>query len=284
MIYKKDANFPYPVLTNTTTAYKNPSFTVDVALEENTNNYRFTLDYDISSEFIKQCIQQRKASVVFIVQSKDTRFVKLMPGQTFVDIEKSRISLNKRTSIQLQLQTAEQLTFEQNEDLTDFYEPFKANIILEKNQTLGFSNVVVFEGSIQNPLVLFEKKLNENLSSDIKYELGTETIIIHYKKADYQFNGMRNSRDFNTPYLYTGLQKALQNFIFEYSKDEEASVDLLDCEVPENGLDYKLYNLMRKKMVTELSLDNIDEVISLISEKMIEKYSMAVRELDGNGD
>lgn len=125
--------------------------------------------------------------------------------------------------------------------------------------------------------------MNENLTSDIKVELGTETIILHYKKAEFQFNGMRNSRNFNTPYLYIGLQKALQNFVSECGRDEGA-VDLTHCDVPETGLDYKLYNLMVKKMITEISNENIDEVISLISEKMIEKYSMAVRELDQNGD
>ena len=284
MIYKKDANFPYPVLTNTTTTYSNPYFTVDIALEENTNHYRFVLDYEISSAFIQECIRTQKADVVFIVQSKDTRFVKLSPNQRTVDIEKSRISLNKRTSIQLQIQTNEAITFAENDDLAAFYDPFKSEIELQKNQTLGFSNVVVFEGSIQNPLVLFEKKLDESLTSDIKVELGTETIIIHYKKADYQFNGMRHSRDFNTPFLYMGLQKALQQFIVVHSKEDEDSVELLDCEIPENGLDFKLYNLMRKKMVTELSNENIDEVIALISEKMIEKYSLAVRELDRDGD
>ena len=94
---------------------------------------------------------------------------------------------------------------------------------------------------------------------------------------------MRNSRDFNTPYLYIGLQKALQNFVNEYGRDEGA-VDLTQIDIPESGLDYKLYNLMTKKMITEVSNENIDEVIGLISEKMIEKYSTAVRELDQIGD
>ncbi|WP_341322201.1 hypothetical protein NSQ62_01635 [Solibacillus sp. FSL H8-0523] len=283
MIYKKDANFPYPILTNTTSTYMNPYFSLDVNLEENTNAYRFVLDYEISSPFIKELIHQYKATVVFIIQSKDTRFVKLAPNQRYVDIEKSRISLNKRTSIQLQIQTAEDISFALNEDLTAFYDPFKVDIKLCQNKLLGYSNVVVFEGSIQQPLVLFEKKLDENLTSDIKIELGTETIIIHYKKADFQFNGMRNSRDFNTPYLYLGMQKALQNFVSEYGRDEGA-VDLTQVDVPESGLDYKLYNLMTKKMITEVSTENIDEVITLISEKLIEKYSAAVRELDQNGD
>ncbi|MEK4423910.1 hypothetical protein [Solibacillus sp. FSL K6-1523] len=283
MIYKKDANFPYPILTNTTTAYMNPYFSLDVRLEENTNAYRFLLDYEVGSTFINNLIQKNQATVIFIIQSKDTRFVKLTPNQSYIDIEKSRISLNKRTSIQLQIQTNEEIGFTNNDDLTSFYEPFKNEIMLSKNKLLGFSNVVIFEGSIQQPLVLFEKKLNENLTSDIKVELGTETIILHYKKAEFQFNGMRNSRNFNTPYLYIGLQKALQNFVSECGRDEGA-VDLTHCDVPETGLDYKLYNLMVKKMITEISNENIDEVISLISEKMIEKYSMAVRELDQNGD
>lgn len=283
MIYKKDANFPYPVLTNTTSTYVNPYFTLDVNLEENTNAYRFILQYEISSPFIQELIRQHKAAVIFIIQSKDTRFVRLAPNQSYVDIDKSRISLNKRTTIQLQIQTTEDITFADNEDLTAFYDPFKADILLSSNRLLGYSSVVVFEGSIQQPLVLFEKKLDENLSSDIKIELGTETIIIHYKKADFQFNGLRNSRDFNMPYLYLGMQKALQNFVNEYGRDEGA-VDLTQIDVPESGLDYKLYNLMTKKMVTEITTENIDEVIALISEKLIEKYSTAVRELDQNGD
>ena len=283
MIYKKGANFPYPVLTNGTSTYKNAEFLLDVSLEENSNNYRFYFEWDVSSAFIQDCISLSKAGLVFIIQSKDTRFVKLTPQQKYIDIEKSRISLNKRTSIQLQIQTNEEISFGNNHDLTPFYDRFKEDILVNKNQTLGFSNVVIFEGSIQNPLVLFEKKLNENLQSDIKYELGTETIIIHYKKPEFLFTGMRKSRDLNTPYLYTGLQKALQQFIFEHGNGED-TVDLLDISVPEGGLDFKLYNLMRKKMVNELSYENIDEVIALISEKMIEKYTMAVRELEHHGD
>lgn len=283
MIYKKDANFPYPVLTNTTSTYVNPYFSLDVSLEENTTTYRFMLQYEISSLFIQELIRQHKATVIFIIQSKDTRFVRLSPNQQYVDIEKSRISLNKRTTIQLQIQTTEDITFAFNNDLTAFYDQFKADILLSQNRLLGYSNVVVFEGSIQQPLVLFEKKLDETLSSDIKIELGAETIIIHYKKADFQFNGMQHSRNFNMPYLYLGLQKALQNFITEYGREEDA-VDLMQMDVPESGLDYKLYNLMTKKMVTEITTENIDEVIALISERLIEKYSTAVRELDQNGD
>ena len=49
MIYKKDANFPYPLLTNTSSSYSNANFILDIELEENTQGYRFTIDYDIDS-------------------------------------------------------------------------------------------------------------------------------------------------------------------------------------------------------------------------------------------
>ena len=61
-------------------------------------------------------------------------------------------------------------------------------------------------------------------------------------------------------------------------------VDLTQITQPENLLDFKLYQLMIKKMVDEVSVDNIDEVISLISDRIIEKYAGAVKELVNNGN
>ena len=37
-------------------------------------------------------------------------------------------------------------------------------------------------------------------------------------------------------------------------------------------------------MIEEVSIDNIDEVISLISDKIIEKYAGAIKELINNGN
>ena len=81
MIYKKDANFPYPVLTNTSTSYENSLFTLDVSLEENTNDYRFLIKYEVSSSFIQKLIETGDAQLVFIIQSKDNKFYKLDPRQ-----------------------------------------------------------------------------------------------------------------------------------------------------------------------------------------------------------
>ena len=74
-----------------------------------------------------------------------------------------------------------------------------------------------------------------------------------------------------------GLQKALYRFVMNNGEDGE--VDLDEIDVPENSLDLKLYNLMKKNMVTEVNLENIDSVIYLISDKILEKFSSAVRGL-----
>jgi hypothetical protein len=278
MIYKKDANFPYPLLTNTSTSYKNSNFALDVNLEENTTDYRFQIIYNIDSYFITKLLENGQAQLILVIQSKDNKFFNLNFGDKFKEIPKSRISVSKRTTIQLLLQSKEEITFKENYDLSPFYQEFKEGIIVPKNSILGFSNSVTFEGSSTKPLDLFEKRVNPNIKSDIKVELGSETIIINYKNEELQFNDSPISSTLNNPYVYMGLQKALYRFIVNNSKDGEA-VYLDDIDHPTDSLDFKLYNLMRKKMIDELSLENIDEVIYTISNKILEKYTSAVRGL-----
>ena len=283
MIYKKDANFPYPILTNTSNSYDNCSFILDINLEENTNEYIFEINYDITSPFIEKLLQNGQATLILIIQSKDNKFFNLEYGQKTKSISKSRISLSKRTTIQLFIQSNEEINFKNNYDLSSFYEEFKDEIYVPKNSILGFSNSVVFDGSTNKPLELFEKKVNPNLKSDVKIELGSETIIINYKNESLQFTDLPQSSTFNNPYVYMGLQKALYRFIVNNSEDHEC-VDLEEIEPPNDGLDFKLYNLMRKKKISELNIENIDEVIYSISDKMLEKYTAAVRRLYSNGN
>lgn len=238
----------------------------------------------MSSSFIKRLIATGDAQVILIIQSKDNKFYKLDPHQNSIEVPKKRVSLNKRTSIQMHIQSNKEIIFSDNQDLTSFYDVFKDEITVPQHSLLGYSNIVVFEGSIQNPLVLFEKKLDEQLNSDIKIELGPETIIIHYRKEDYQFNGVRSSQAFNNPYIYAGLRTALLRFIHDYSEQGEDYVDITQITQPENLLDFKLYQLMTKKMVEEVSIESIDEIISLISDRIIEKYAGAVKELIHNGN
>ncbi|WP_133014837.1 hypothetical protein [Clostridium cuniculi] len=283
MIYKKDANFPYPILTNTSNSYDNCSFILDINLEENTNEYIFEINYDITSPFIEKLLQNGQATLVLIIQSKDNKFFNIEYGEKTKSISKSRISLSKRTTIQLFIQSNEEINFKNNYDLSSFYEEFKDEIYVPKNSILGFSNSVVFEGSNNKPLELFEKKVNPNLKSDVKIELGSETIIINYKNEALQFTDLPQSSTFNNPYVYMGLQKALYRFIVNNSEDYE-SVDLDEIEPPSDGLDFKLYNLMKKKKISELNIENIDEVIYSISDKMLEKYTAAVRRLYSDGN
>lgn len=283
MIYKKDANFPYPILTNTSNSYDNCSFILDINLEENTNEYIFEINYDITSPFIEKLLQNGQATLVLIIQSKDNKFFNIEYGQKTKSISKSRISLSKRTTIQLFIQSNEEINFKNNYDLSSFYEEFKDEIDVPKNSILGFSNSVVFDGSTNKPLELFEKKVNPNLKSDVKIELGSETIIINYKNESLQFTYLPQSSTFNNPYVYMGLQKALYRFIVNNSEDHEC-VDLEEIEPPNDGLDFKLYNLMRKKKISELNIENIDEVIYAISDKMLEKYTAAVRRLYSDGN
>ena len=283
MIYKKDANFPYPILTNTSNSYDNCSFILDIDLQENTNEYIFEIKYDITSPFIEKLLQNGQATLVLIIQSKDNKFFNIEYRQKTKSISKSRISLSKRTTIQLFIQSNEEINFKNNYDLSSFYEEFKDEIYVPKNSILGFSNSVIFDGSTNKPLELFEKKVNPNLKSDVKIELGSETIIINYKNEALQFTDLPQSSTFNNPYVYMGLQKALYRFIVNNSEDHE-EVDLEEIEAPSYGLDFKLYNLMRKKRISELSIENIDEVIYSISDKILEKYTAAVRRLYSDGN
>lgn len=282
MIYKKDANFPYPVLTNASSSYKDCNFILDVNLEENTQNYRFCIDYEIDSEFIKDLLISGQAKLILVVQSKDNKFFPLNYGEKSKEISKSRISLSKRTTIQLLIQSKNNISFKNNYELNEFYDGFKDEIVVPKNSVLGFSNSLIFDGSTSKPLELFEKKIDPNLKSDIKIDLGSETIVISYKNEFLQFNDSPQSAALNNPYIYMGLQKALYRFILTHGEGEE--VDLESIDDPGEGLDFKLYNLMKKKMISELNIDNMDEVIYSISDKILDRYTAAVRRMYSNGN
>lgn len=283
MIYKKDANFPYPLLTNTSNSYDGCNFTLDIELNENTYEYIFQINYDIESDFIKKLIRENKAQLVLVVQSKDNKFFNLSLNETIKTIPKNRISLSKRTTIQLLIQSKEEINFKENNDLNIFYGSIKDQINVPKHSILGFSNSVMFDGSTAKPLELFEKKVDPNLKSEVKVELGSETIIINYKSDELQFIDSPVSSTINNIYVYMGLQKALYRFVNTYGGEDE-EVDLEELDLPTDGLDLKLYGLMKSKMIKSVSLENIDEVICSITDRILEKYTSAVRGLYSNGN
>lgn len=275
MIYTKEANFPYPILSNNSDSYSLNYFNLDVNINDDVDHYYFNIDYEIDSSFINYLINEELVQLILVIQTKDSKFFKLSKDEKQVKIKKTRISIQDRTAVQLHIQALETINFSDNYDLNSFYLSLKEDIEVEKFNLLGYSNIVQFYGNIRKPYSIFEKNLDETLKSDIKIELGYETIIIHYKHVDYQFNDLPQSRTLNNAYIYTGLTKALYRFIIDNGQNGE--VDLYDTEEPENLLDLKLYNLMKGKNIVELNVDNIDEVIYLISDKIIERFSSAIR-------
>lgn len=284
MIYKKDANFPYPILSSNTFAYDESDFMIKVSFEEDGDLYKFKIQNYLTSEFVQNLLQKGEAQYLLVIQSKDTKFFSMDPNNLQVEIPKNRMSLSSRTSIQMHIVANANISFENNHELNQFYDQLKNSIIVPKYSMLGFSNIVTFEGGMKNPLDLFEKRLDPQLSSAIKFELGAECIIIHFRDEDVQFQSMAKASAFINPYLYTGLRMALERFIGTYAEEDDDIVELSQITQPEDLLDYKLYNLMMSKSVEELSVDNIDEVIGRISHQIIEKYVKAVKELVTNED
>lgn len=279
MIYKKDANFPYPILSSTSYSYEESDFTIKVSFEEDGDSYRFKVKPNVTSSFMDNLLRSGQAKYVLVIQSKDTKFFPLTLDQLYVDIHKKRMSLSSRTSIQLHIVAKETVDFTSNEELNPFYKQLKSSITVPKHAMLGYSNIVTFEGGMKNPLDLFEKRLDPTLKSAVKFELGAECIVIHFQNEDIQFQSMPKANAFLNPYLYTGLRMALERFIKTYAEEEDDVVELAQMTQPEDLLDFKLYNLMVNKAVVELSVENIDEVIGRISNQIIEKYVKAVKEL-----
>lgn len=184
--------------------------------------------------------------------------------------------------MQLMIQANEDISFEQNHDLNTFYDEIKNEITVVAGNALGFSNTVIFDGSQNKPFELFEKKIDKDIKSDVEIRLDAETILIVYKKEEYQFVGIQGSKEFNYPYIYMGLQKALINFLLHANPENpEEGIQVDEMEPPENPLESKLYSLMQAKNITELSMENLDEVVYQISDNLLMRYHDAVRGLRG---
>lgn len=281
MIYKKDANFPYPIITETSLAYKDCVFQINIGFEEDGDVYRFKINRELTSDFVKGLLEQGLAEYLLVIQSKDTKFYRLRPEQTSVEILKRKISLSNRTSIQLHIVATEKISFATNEELTGLYNMMKDQIEVAKYSMIGFSNIVTFEGSMKNPTQLFEKRFNPELKAAIKIDLESEFIVIQFRDEESQLQSVGAA--FMNPYLYMGLRTALERFIRSYSEDDDY-VEINQLEDPTDLLDYKLYNLMKHKSVIELDYENIDEVIGRISNGIIEKYVHAVKGLKNDDE
>lgn len=282
MIYNKKANFPYPLLINNTKDYREPRFEFDVELSENHSEFILSIHCEINSDFIKQKIKSKEARLLLIIKSTDNQFFELEGIEYNTQkISKSRLALSSKTTIQLMVQAISEIGFKENHDISDFYRVFSEEIVVDRGMALGFSNIIIFDGSQRNPYDLFEKKVDEKIDSDIKIELTDETILIVYKSDVIQFADLPQSRNLNNPYLYMGLQKALMAFLIRFAEESvEEGVDIREVdEMQCSPLEEKLLSLMRSKDIERFDLTTIDSIIYLISDDILTKYVETVRGL-----
>ncbi len=135
---------------------------------------------------------------------------------------------------------------------------------------------------MKKPSQLFEKMIDKNLKGPFEIELSNETIILKFKSEDYQFVDIPNNRDLNNAYIREGLSRAVINFVINNGKDNIVDISSIGDDLSKD-LDKKLYVLMKSRNVKEVSLENIDEVVNLIGNNVIEKFTRAVRGLyNGN--
>jgi len=284
MIYNKDASFPYPVLSRTANSYQENYFTFDINdVKETKDSYIFSFEYTISSPFIEQLINQGKAVVVFIAQSKDNTFKRLDPNTREIVFPKKRFSLSERTKLQLHIQTLTNVSFSEATDLNEFYNEFKDDIVVKSHSLLGYSDEVVLESNDIKPLEVFEQAIRPNLSVPFKVELTNETIVLAFRTQNDSLSGAGLTANLRNMYLYVGLSHALRNFIEAYGQDEEF-VQIANITMPDTGLHEKLKDLMLSKNITELSVETIDETIQLMADNIIEKYIESIRGISEHAD
>lgn len=286
MIYKKAASFPYPVLSNTSSNYTESEFNFDVVnLNEGIEFYNFEISFDLTSDFVKQLLSSGKASLVLIIQSQDNYVVEIKEGDKYVSVPKNRLSLTSRTTIQLLIRSTDRVVFSTCNELDDFYEEIKDEIEIEKNNLIGYSNFVIFEGSESKPLDLIERKVDPFLSSAFKVELGPSTIILIFKDENYQLNGLTRNNSTMNMYIYEGLSRALFKFILDNQNDEDSEefIELNSLSEQSTPLNQKLLDLMINKGIEEIELESIDRVVSIISNKIVEKFTYSIREVRSSG-
>src|SRR5699024_7554294 len=142
------------------------------------DSYIFIFEYELHSEFLMSLLRNDKAHLNIIIQSNDNCYKRIKYSDNLIEIPKKRLSLNKKTIIQLQIQSKQEVSFAESKELTAFYKEFRKDIIVPKNSLLGFSNFVRYDGEGNKPLHLFEYETNPQLKSEFKVELSPSTIVL----------------------------------------------------------------------------------------------------------
>ncbi|MDW4219137.1 hypothetical protein QI050_11075 [Staphylococcus saprophyticus] len=285
MIYDKDVAFPYPVLTNSSNGYVDCSFEFDINdLYDDGRNFIFEITYNIKNNFIKTLINESKAIIVFIVYSQDNYFKRLTANQNKIIIPKSKISLSNRTTIQLHIQSLEEISMSNCNELAPFYDKYKDQIKLSKHVLLGYSNLVKYQGSEYSSLELFKQSVNREYKNAFEVELNEDSIVLKFNDSKYIIANESSTNLFNM-YLFVGLSRALHAFIMNNNTENEEFIELQSLnEHQMNNLDSKLLSLMLNKGIKEIDYESIDSIIAKISNNIIEKYVNSIERIMNYGN
>lgn len=285
MIYKKLANFPYPILTSFNTGYEDGEFDMELKLDIIGNHFVFVITPIISSWFLIDLLNHKKAKMFMIVKDKSSAFYPLeYKNKMKIEIPINRLSIKDNPSIQLMIQSTEDISYENNNDLNPFYDAYKKDMMIEKGKLLGYSKVSQLMDFEKHGYDLFEILVDEDLNSEVDIRLETEVIKIVCKSAEIEFGGIENGNIYQYPYVYMGLQKALIAFLNKYADEkniEDAEIDFtIEQHVADEGLFIKLNKLMEAKGIEVLNFRNIDEVIFKITDHIIGSYAKMIGDKD----
>jgi hypothetical protein len=278
MIYDKEVSFPYPILSRLTDDYPDSNFEIVTHLYEEDLNYRIEITYNLNSSYLENLLNENKATIKVIVSSKDSKIydVEHTTGLYSLRIKKNRLSLSNTLKIQLFIVSKADVNFRHNSEIDQFYKRYKKNINISKNNILAFSNVEKYDGNLRKPFDIIETKVDKNLKSEIKIELGTELITIIFKDKKYQLTEFSYNKSLKNHYVYIALQKVLMVMVKEIaSRDEQIIVsDVNEEDLSE--LFRKMVGLLKNKGVSVVDFENIDEVINKITDKIIDKHYYAI--------
>ena len=282
MIYLKNATFPYPIFAPFSNDYTKGIFDFNVEdVFDDQEEYKFEISYNLENPFFEKLIKMNLAKMYFIIENISYFYFEVT-NNTF-SIAKKRVALNKRTRFQLVIVTEKAISFKNNNYLHPSFKEDNLEILIKPHQTIALSNVITYDGELKKPYDLFRFKLDEKLKQEIKIEISNEIITIVYSDSKYKYDGFARSKHLNNHYVYLGLTHAFMRMINLYG-GENQEIIISDQESFNEELNKKLLTLLKIYKVPSLSIENIDEVIHSISDKIMHKHYQAIKELSKNED
>jgi hypothetical protein len=155
------------------------------------------------------------------------------------------------------------------------YLRYKNEITIDKNCILALSNVERFDGDTNKPFELIKYQIIDNQDEDLIIDIEREYVVLKFNNKEMLYDGYKNKNHFCYHYVYLGLQKALLSMVISDKYRDIMTLD--DDYYDDNALHRKIYRFLKIKKVKSLDFDNVDEVISLISDGILRKHYRAVK-------